>query len=481
MSDGTSARSAPPGRRTRGLLLLLAVTAVCTAIDIAIVALDSEPQDYHAYQSTIFLSALAVALSVPRIELPRGYLTLAAISLNAGALVLNPRYAAIVGVVAGLSTGLLHRRFVSVRLLQVVTVTTGPICASVTRVHANTVGNTWIAYGLALAVATSAPILLTGVVGSVVGPESLLAILRRNLSRHWVGAFVYFGLASVVIGQLLDGSVRGYALATLVALLALALSDSVAGRQIRLRLQAQLTDAERIVAYSRVVEGTIHNLRNHLGAASGHLDEIATPTMSALDSRHVVVATAALDDAIELLDQLQAGHADPRQRSATELLGTVHDSCLLLRNRIDRKRIDLTVRSSESRIVVFSDPLLVKQVIANLLLNSIDAVGRDGRIDIEVVRGAGEVTIAVSDNGPGVAEEHRSRLFEPHFTTKATGNGIGLYVSYRIAVQLGGDIRYDDNAPIGAVFTFVLPASSPGEQLGLQSGSVLQSSPQRQV
>jgi len=453
-ATAASFRSVP----LRRAWVLACLAGACAALDVALIALDSHAPVGLEVGAVIYLGLAAILLSVPRIQLPRGYLTLGAIAMNSAGLILTPRYAAVVGVAAGLAGTVLHRRVVSVRVIQVITVATGPICASAAHLHTGFLDNRWVSEGIALTVATATPLVLTGLVGSLLGSEPLVMILRRNLSRHWVGAFMYFAIASALIAHVLNGTAEGYVLASFVAVLALALSDSVAGRQLRMRLQAQVNDAERVIAYTRVVEGTIHNLRNHLAAASGHLDEVAAPALSATDARHVLVATAAVMDAVELLDQLQAGNVVLRESSLLDLAAVTRDAALLLKSRADKKTVDLILALPEIKLTVRSDPLLIKQVVSNLVLNAIDAVGRGGRVTVSIEHERSLAIVKVADDGPGVPAKYRARLFEPHFTTKPHGNGIGLYVSYRIARQLGGDLRYD-GASSGAVFTFALPAS----------------------
>ena len=74
-------------------------------------------------------------------------------------------------------------------------------------------------------------------------------------------------------------------------------------------------------------------------------------------------------------------------------------------------------------------------------------------------RGNGSLFFSVSDNGPGVAEENRHHLFEPHFTTKETGTGLGLFMSYGVVREHQGQLLFEGNRR-GAVFTVVLPPFS---------------------
>jgi nitrogen fixation/metabolism regulation signal transduction histidine kinase len=114
--------------------------------------------------------------------------------------------------------------------------------------------------------------------------------------------------------------------------------------------------------------------------------------------------------------------------------------------------------------VVRADRDQVVQVITNLLQNALDAVrGRaDPRVSIELAPvDAERVAITVRDNGPGVPEELRPRLFQPYATTKAHGTGLGLAIAQRLVAEHGGDIEYRDAPGGGAEFRILLPVRGP--------------------
>ncbi|QGY40301.1 two-component sensor histidine kinase [Pseudodesulfovibrio cashew] len=108
---------------------------------------------------------------------------------------------------------------------------------------------------------------------------------------------------------------------------------------------------------------------------------------------------------------------------------------------------------------VKTDPPLLRQVFLNLLINAVQAVGRDGEIAISTFVRDGMACTEVRDSGPGVAPEDMARIFHPFFTTKppGEGTGLGLPVSLRIINQLGGDITVDSAPGKGAVFTARIP------------------------
>jgi signal transduction histidine kinase len=103
----------------------------------------------------------------------------------------------------------------------------------------------------------------------------------------------------------------------------------------------------------------------------------------------------------------------------------------------------------------------IKQVIANLIANAIDATPSGGIIETSVLKLADSVEITVSDTGCGISEANRKFLFEPFLTTKEdVGTGLGLWVSKGIVEKYGGSIVVDDSTQSGTTFRVRLPISS---------------------
>ena len=116
-------------------------------------------------------------------------------------------------------------------------------------------------------------------------------------------------------------------------------------------------------------------------------------------------------------------------------------------------------RHSPSTVMVKADGEQLLRVFNNLIKNAIQAArpGSAIKVDVEVQLVSDKVCVIVRDNGRGVAEEIRDKLFVPSFTTKSGGMGLGLAIVRRIVENAGGDIRYEPNSDGGAVFTVELP------------------------
>jgi signal transduction histidine kinase len=101
----------------------------------------------------------------------------------------------------------------------------------------------------------------------------------------------------------------------------------------------------------------------------------------------------------------------------------------------------------------------------NVLLNAMQAMPNGGRLIVRAeATGSAprQARIAISDTGPGILPEHRERIFEPYFTTKEGGTGLGLALAQKIIAEHHGDIQVEDHAGGGATFVIRLPLLPPG-------------------
>src|SRR6266581_1932212 len=407
-----------------------------------------------------FLTVAAAVMSFPEARIERGRLTLNGIVSGATAILLNPLDATIasLGIAVGNTSGSWRR--LANTLIYAVANCLGAVIAAQLRVGTSL---SLPARAVVLGVAFGANLALAATAFAVRDRESPIGILRHNLSASFLTAFAYFGLASILVSYVLDGSLLGYFLATIVCVLALALTDTIAGRRVRRVLESELSDADRHLFHSRAVEDVVHNLRNHMATALAYLKEIDTRKLESPDRESLETATDAANDAVAVLRDLAQG-ATPRVSYApnpVDLNELVTRAVGMARSRARGKEIQFAVHEAPTDVAVKADPLLMREVMTNLLNNAIDAVSLGGRIEISTGRrNNGWPYVSVADNGPGVSEDNRHHLFEPHFTTKEGGTGLGLFMSYGIVREHQGQLMYEGGRR-GAVFTVSLPPFNP--------------------
>jgi two-component system sensor histidine kinase HydH len=138
-------------------------------------------------------------------------------------------------------------------------------------------------------------------------------------------------------------------------------------------------------------------------------------------------------------------------------LGTIAQKCLtFVQEEADNKQIDLTLQLPETGLMLYADPDLLQQVLLNLLQNSMAATDAGGSIFL-----GGKITedirLWVRDTGKGVSNDEQTKMFDPFYTTKKDGTGLGLAVVQQIVEQHHGRIEVDSQPGQGTCITIILP------------------------
>ena len=270
--------------------------------------------------------------------------------------------------------------------------------------------------------------------------------------------------------------------------------------------QSQLVQSEKLASLGQMVAGVAHEINNPLSFVSNNVavlerDVRGLTTLIALyaraDTLIGVSDTPLLEEIRDLAERMdleytQSNLAGMMTRSReglrriqqivkdlrdfarldesdlheVDLNSGIESTVNIVAGRAKKKRVELTL-DLQPLPPVNCYPAKVNQVVMNVVANAIDACPDGGRVIVTTTRDGNGVRIAVSDNGPGVPAELRSRIFDPFFTTKpqGEGTGLGLSISYGIIADHGGRIDIADADGGGAVFTIRLPlsvAAKPG-------------------
>ena len=198
----------------------------------------------------------------------------------------------------------------------------------------------------------------------------------------------------------------------------------------------------------------------------------------ALDNNDLQVLDEEMTRLQNLLQSFLNFARRPRSSSRREvdLRNIVSQTITVLAARAARRHISIEYRTPDRAIVLDADEAQLRQITLNLLLNALDAVAdndtiwidigagsrlaADGSASLEPARGA---FLCVADNGRGLPTKDYDRIFEPFFSTKETGLGLGLAICHRIVESHGGSIEVSARPGGGAVFNVFLPAAGPAE------------------
>jgi two-component system NtrC family sensor kinase len=138
---------------------------------------------------------------------------------------------------------------------------------------------------------------------------------------------------------------------------------------------------------------------------------------------------------------------------AVDINETLDQTIDLLENYALVNNINIQTDLSSSLPIIANDQAQLQQVFLNLISNAIDAISKDGLIEIESRSTDSHIVVTISDDGPGIPKDQQSKVFEPFFTTKETekGTGLGLWISYDIMEKMGGTIMFENKMGEGIV------------------------------
>jgi len=221
--------------------------------------------------------------------------------------------------------------------------------------------------------------------------------------------------------------------------------------------QDQLVHAEKMAGLGSLAASVAHEFNNLLGGILGSAESALeeTPQGTARDALEVVRRAARRACGITE-NLLRFSRKDESHKEPVELNALVEDCVRLLEPEARARKVRLEAALDELPIVP-ADPGQIHQVVLNLLANAVHAVDSGGRVRVETSAREDTVLVAVSDDGPGVPAADRSRIFEPFYTTRGDGTGLGLAVSYGIVTGHGGRIEVADALEGGARFEVRLP------------------------
>jgi signal transduction histidine kinase len=249
-----------------------------------------------------------------------------------------------------------------------------------------------------------------------------------------------------------------------------AANDALADRNARLvTLQADLMQRDRLAATGRLVANLAHEIRNPVANLRNLLELIRRRSTN--DPQTLDYTELAIDELLrmhELAEQMLDLNR-PRDPSAqrSDPLSVAGEVARLATAGAHDEQIRLTV-DGESGLAAGIAPDALKQVMLNLVQNAREAIAQAGigtpQIAIDIGESVDGIIILVSDNGPGVPSELRTRVFDPFFTTKGAvdGVGLGLFVAEGLVRSAGGRLTIDSapSAAGGATFIVELPVAS---------------------
>jgi signal transduction histidine kinase len=232
----------------------------------------------------------------------------------------------------------------------------------------------------------------------------------------------------------------------------------------KLALERELAERERLALVGQMAASISHNLKNPLGSMKTILQvQLENPQLPASFRKDCELVIAEIDRLGIKLGQLLrfskpalrtgAGGQQTDGRAVTErIVG-------LLRHDAERRGVRLTFEAAGEEFGVRASEEALSDVLSNLLVNAIEALGSGGRVGVRLARQNGALCLTVEDDGPGVPTELQKKIFQPFFTTKSHGTGLGLAIVARRVAEMGGEIHWKSPAKDnrGTEFRVLLP------------------------
>jgi two-component system sensor histidine kinase HydH len=228
------------------------------------------------------------------------------------------------------------------------------------------------------------------------------------------------------------------------------------------QLEAQLERKQRLTAMGELASGVAHEIRNPLNTIGTIVQQLNKDFEPVNNSNEYHELTELVHSEVKRIndtvqDFLRFARPEPieiAEFSLQEFLKQLHKQ---YQSVLAQNKISLNIKYNKDFIVKW-DERKIKQVFINLLQNSIEAIDTNGNIDIIIIDiPNNELEIRFSDDGPGLDQAIRDKIFNLYFTTKAKGTGIGLSIVQRIIYEHNGVISIDENIRKGTTFIIHLP------------------------
>ena len=223
-------------------------------------------------------------------------------------------------------------------------------------------------------------------------------------------------------------------------------------------MQVLISRQQRLLTLGELAAGLAHQIRTPLAAALLYASQMTMPERSPPDLARCAEKTAGSLKKLDRLvtDMLAFAHGGA-EREVLSVSALLEQVAQWLRPAM-RGGITLTIRTEAPKLGVRANASSLISAVLNLATNALQAASGDLALELLARRGAsGRAEILVSDNGPGIPPALRERIFEPYFTTRERGTGIGLAIVRSVVEAHGGTLRLADTA-VGAAFVIDLPA-----------------------
>lgn len=234
------------------------------------------------------------------------------------------------------------------------------------------------------------------------------------------------------------------------------------------RIEQNLVVREKLNMLGELTGGVVHNFNNILSVILGYIELLPLDNADEHCRRILQNIRRAAEDGAEIIKRIQnfSSVSEPSERVRVDVNSLVHDVLEYMSPRYSAALPPISIVTRLEPVPkVLVAPFEMREVLSNILINSMDAMPGGGTVIITTGIVDRMISLSVTDTGTGMTEETKRRLFEPFFTTKGKkGTGIGMSVSYSIISKFGGEIQVDSVEKRGTTITILLPIAEESPQ-----------------
>lgn len=231
-----------------------------------------------------------------------------------------------------------------------------------------------------------------------------------------------------------------------------------------------LINSEKLYVAGQLAAGIAHEIRNPLTSLKGFIQLISTGRANNRNYFDIMKSELTRIESI-VSELLMLSKPQVYELAYRDIRHVMRDTVVLLEAQALLHGIELESELGDETLWIHGVEDQLKQVFINVLKNAIEVMSGGGKIRIRCQREAGEITIRITDCGPGIPEETLSKIGQPFYTTKEKGTGLGLMVSYKIVDNHQGRVEVDSELGVGTTFAIIFPYAEPPEEEMPQFGA----------
>ncbi|HEY7545552.1 MAG TPA: ATP-binding protein, partial [Blastocatellia bacterium] len=262
-----------------------------------------------------------------------------------------------------------------------------------------------------------------------------------------------------------------------VGQLASTFNDMIAGLKVKHELEEKLNQAERAAVIGRLTQAVAHEVRNPLNVINLSIDHVSSkyaPEDERKRGQFTAILSSIKDEIARLKylvnDLLNYGRPSHMAFKPLDVRELVDETVALVRTQADAQGIDLKVEYTDEETEVMGDRERLKSCLTNIVINALQAMPQGGSLATNLYRNDGWVEIKITDTGVGISDEALQKIFEPYFSTRVSGFGLGLAVTRSIIEDHRGSIVVNSKLGHGTTFTVKLPVASELQKAGIAKG-----------